>query len=155
FLRQFGYLLLAVAAFRVLVLPPPAGTFLFNQRFAAYLLLIACFGVALWSAREKLGETGDQEKTELGIFSVLINVFALIALSLEFWDYFGKGATGMEADLARHLSLSVLWTTYATILILLGVQQKSALLRWQALALFGLVVVKVFIYDLASLDRAY
>jgi uncharacterized membrane protein len=102
-----------------------------------------------------LDDTGEQEKTELGIFSVLINVFALIALSLEFWDYFGKAATGTDGDLARHLSLSVLWTVYATILILVGVQQKSALLRWQALALFGLVVVKVFIYDLASLDRAY
>lgn len=155
FLRQFGYLLLAIAAFRVLVLPPPAGTFLFNQRFAAYLLLIACFAVALWSARENIGETGAQEKTELGIFSVLISVFTLVALSLEFWDYFGKGVTGMEADLARHLSLSILWTIYATILILVGVQQKSALLRWQALTLFGLVVIKVFIYDLASLDRAY
>src|SRR5262249_38143769 len=82
FLRQFGYLLLTIAAFRVLVLPPPAGQFLFNQRFAAYLLLIVCFGVALWSAREKIEETGDQEKTELGVFSVLINVFALVALSL-------------------------------------------------------------------------
>ncbi|GAC1634830.1 MAG: hypothetical protein NVS9B14_11320 [Candidatus Acidiferrum sp.] len=155
FLRQFGYLLLAIASVRVLIFPPPGGSFLFNQRFAAYLLLIACFGVALLSAREKIEETGDQEKTELGIFSVLINVFALVALSLEFWDYFGKGVTVMEADLARHLSLSVLWTIYATILILVGVQQKSALLRWQALVLFGLVVVKVFIYDLASLDRAY
>src|SRR5882762_8601811 len=155
FLRQFGYLLLAIAAIRVLIFPPPAGAFLFNQRFAAYLLVIACFGAALWSARDELDDTGEQEKTELGIFSVLINVFALIALSLEFWDYFGKTVTGIDADLARHLSLSVLWTVYATILILVGVQQKSALLRWQALALFGLVVVKVFIYDLASLDRAY
>ncbi|HLK05364.1 MAG TPA: DUF2339 domain-containing protein [Candidatus Acidoferrum sp.] len=155
FLRQFGYLLLAIAAVRVLAFPPPAGDFLLNQRFGAYVLLIACFGVALWSARENLGETGNQEKTQLGIFSVLINIFALIALSLEFWDYFGRGATGMEADLARHLSLSVLWTIYATALILVGVQQKSALLRWQALTLFGLVVVKVFLYDLASLDRAY
>ncbi len=155
FLRQFGYLLLAISAFRVLIFPPPAGQFLFNQRFSGYLLLIACFGVALWSARENLDHAGANEKAELGIFSVLINVFALIALSLEFWDYYGKGVTGMEADLARHLSLSVLWTIYATILILLGVQQKSPLLRWQALVLFGLVVIKVFIYDLASLDRAY
>jgi uncharacterized membrane protein len=155
FLRQFGYLLLAIAAFRVLIFPPPAGAFLFNQRFAAYLLVIVCFGVALWSARDQLDDTGEQEKTELGIFSVLINVFALIALSLEFWDYFGRTATGIDADLARHLSLSVLWTAYATILILVGVQQKSALLRWQALALFGLVVFKVFLFDLASLDRAY
>ena len=155
FLRQFGYLLLTIAAFRVLFFPPPAGQFLLNQRFGAYLLLIVCFGVALWSATEKLDDTDQNEKTELGLFSVLINIFALTALSLEFWDYFGKGVTGMEADLARHLSLSVLWTIYATILILLGVQQKSALLRWQALVLFGLVVIKVFLYDLASLDRAY
>src|SRR5882672_1993506 len=155
FLRQFGYLLMAIAAVRVLIFPPPGGAFLLNQRFAAYLLVIACFGVALWSARDKLDDTGEQEKNELGIFSVLINVFALIALSLEFWDYFGKTVTGIDADLARHLSLSVLWTVYATILILVGVQQKSALLRWQALALFGLVVFKVFLFDLASLDRAY
>lgn len=155
FLRQFGYLLMAIAAVRVLVFPPPGGTFLLNQRFAAYLLVIACFGVALWSAREHLHETGDQEKTELGIYSVLINVFALVALSLEFWDYFGTTTIGMDIDHARHLSLSVLWTVYASALIFLGWRQKSALLRWQALILFGLVVVKVFIFDLASLDRAY
>ncbi|MBS1839604.1 MAG: DUF2339 domain-containing protein [Acidobacteria bacterium] len=155
FLRQFGYLLLAIAAVRVLILPPPGGTFLLNQRFAAYLLVIACFGVALWSAREHLDETGDQEKTELGIYSVLINVFALIALSLEFWDYFGTTTIGMDIDHARHLSLSVLWTVYASALIFLGWRQKSAPLRWQALTLFGLVVVKVFLFDLASLDRAY
>jgi uncharacterized membrane protein len=155
FLRQFGYVLLAIAAVRALFFPPAGGTFLFNQRFGAYLLVIVCFGIALWSAREHLDETGDQEKTELGIYSVLINVFALIALSLEFWDYFGKATVSMDVDHARHLSLSVLWTVYASALIFLGWRQKSALLRWQALILFGLVVVKVFIFDLASLERAY
>ncbi len=155
FLRQFGYILLAIAAVRVLFFPPPAGAFFLNQRFAAYLLLIICFGVALWSSRGQVDETGGQERVELGIFSVLINIFALIALSLEFWDYFGKTSFGTDADLARNLSLSILWAIYATGLILLGVQQKSPLLRWQALLLFGLVVVKVFFLDLASLDRAY
>jgi uncharacterized membrane protein len=155
FLRQFGYLLLAIAAVRVLIFPPPGGAFLINQRFAAYLLVIVCFGAALWSAREHLEETGDQERTELGIYSVLINVFALIALSLEFWDYYGTTTIGMDVGHARHLSLSVLWTVYASALIFLGWRQKSALLRWQALTLFGLVVVKVFLFDLASLDRAY
>jgi uncharacterized membrane protein len=155
FLRQFGYLLMAIAAVRVLIFPPRGGAFLLNQRFAAYLLVIACFGVALWSSREHRAETGSQEKAELGIYSVLINVFALIALSLEFWDYFGTTTIGMDIDHARHLSLSVLWTVYASALIFLGWGQKSALLRWQALILFGLVVVKVFLFDLASLDRAY
>jgi len=155
FLRQFGYILLAIAAVRVFFFPPPAGAFLLNQRFGAYLLLIICFGVALWSSREQVDEMGESERMELGVYSVLINVFALIALSLEFWDYFGKRSFGTDADLARNLSLSILWAIYATGLILLGMQQKSALLRWQALLLFGVVVVKVFFYDLASLERAY
>src|SRR5215813_13519441 len=140
FLLQFGYVLLAIAAFRVFFFPPPAGTFLFNQRFAGYLLMIACFGVALWSAKENPDEAGDQERVELGIFSVAINALALVALSLEFWDFFGKTSIGTDAELARNLSLSILWAIYATVLILLGVQQKSVLLRWQALLLFGLVV---------------
>lgn len=155
FLRQFGYVLLAIAAIRVLLFPPPAGTFLFNQRFAGYLLLIACFGVALWAAKGNPDEAGDQERVELGIFSVAINVFALVALSLEFWDFFGKTSIGTDAELSRNLSLSILWAIYATGLILLGVQQKSPLLRWQALLLFGVVVAKVFFVDLSTLDRAY
>src|SRR5262249_23302216 len=155
FLRQFGYVLLAISAVRVLAFPPPAGAFLFNQRFGAYFLLIACFGPALLAARGHIDATRGQERNELGIFSVLINVYALIALSLEFWDYFGKASTQIDHALAQHLALSVLWTVYATVLILVGVQQKSALLRWQALLLFGLVVVKVFLFDLAFLDRAY
>jgi uncharacterized membrane protein len=44
---------------------------------------------------------------------------------------------------------------YATVLLFLGVQNKSALLRWQSLSLFGLVVGKVFFYDLSFLDRGY
>ncbi len=84
-----------------------------------------------------------------------INVYALIALSWEFWDYFGKAGTGMDIALAQHVALSVLWTLYATVLLFLGVQNKSALLRWQSLSLFGLVVGKVFLYDLSFLDRGY
>jgi uncharacterized membrane protein len=37
----------------------------------------------------------------------------------------------------------------------LGIQRKSPLLRWQGLILFGLVVGKVFLYDLSFLERAY
>ena len=37
----------------------------------------------------------------------------------------------------------------------MGSEPKSALLRWQSLTLFGLVVGKVFLYDLSFLDRAY
>jgi len=155
FLRQAGYLLLAISGLRLLLLPPAGGQFLFNPRFAVFAVMIASLGVALWAARTHETDVAEPERTEIGILAVAINMYALIALSLEFWDYFAKAGGGTDAALAQHVSLSVLWTLYATLLLFFGVQKKSALLRWQSLALFGLVVGKVFLYDLSFLDRGY
>jgi uncharacterized membrane protein len=155
-LRAAGFLLLAVAALRAIFISLPAQPFLFNERFATYLGVILCMGVALFSAGEHETAISDSERPILGIFAVAINVYALIALSLEFWDYFGHSAAlGIDRGLAQHLALSMLWTAYASILILLGIKRQSALLRWQALLLFGLVVIKVFLYDSSYLLRFY
>jgi len=156
FLRAGGYFLLALAAVRLLIFPLPAPQFLFNERFAAYAVLIICFGVVVYAAREHASSVGRDELNTLGGFAVAINVFALIALSLELWDHFGSHAgLGIDSGLAQHLALSLLWTAYASGLIALGVRRESALLRWQALVLFGLVVVKVFVYDSSYLERFY
>ena len=156
FLRAGGYFLLALAAVRLLIFPLPAPQFLFNERFAAYAILIFCFGVVVYAAREHESAVGRDELGALGGFAVAINVFALIALSLELWDHFGSHAgLGIDSGLAQHLALSLLWTAYASALIALGVRRESALLRWQALVLFGLVVVKVFLYDSSYLERFY
>jgi uncharacterized membrane protein len=156
FLRAGGYFLLAVAAARLLIFPLPAPQFLFNERFAAYAVLIICFDVVVYAAREQESAVGRDELNALGFFAVAINVFALIALSLELWDHFGSHAgLGIDSGLAQHLALSLLWTAYASALIALGVRRESALLRWQALVLFGLVVIKVFVYDSSYLERFY
>jgi uncharacterized membrane protein len=155
FLRQAGYLMLTIAGLRLLFLPPSGGALFWNGRFGAYLLLIGCLAIALRAAQLHEKSVVRQERIEVGLFAVAINVFALTALSGEFWDYFGHANTGIEAALAQHLALSLLWTAYATALLTVGVQQESALLRWQSLSLFGLVVAKVFVYDLSFLERAY
>jgi uncharacterized membrane protein len=156
YLRAAGYLLLAISAIRVLIFPLPAPQFLFNERFAAYAVLVACFGVVLYAANEYSSSVGESELTLMGGFAVAINVFALIALSLELWDHFGHHAElGIDSGLAQHLSLSLFWTAYASALITLGVIRQSALLRWQSLVLFGLVVIKVFLYDSSYLERFY
>jgi uncharacterized membrane protein len=155
-MRKAGYFLLAISAFRLLIFSLPAPRFLFNERFATYVVLIACIAAVLYAASEYSSSLGKDELTLLGGFAVAINIFALIALSLELWDLFGSHASlGIDSGLAQHLSLSLLWTAYATALILLGVNRQSAILRWQALVLFGLVVAKVFIYDSSYLERFY
>jgi uncharacterized membrane protein len=155
-LRYAGFFLLAVAALRVVFIPLPATQFLLNERFATYLGVILCMGVALLAAREGGTSLGQSETNTLGVFAIAINVYAVIALSLELWDYFGRATSlGVDTGLAQHLALSVLWTAYASILILIGIKRQSALLRWQSLVLFGLVVVKVFLYDSSYLQRFY
>jgi uncharacterized membrane protein len=156
FLRMGGYFLLALAAVRLLIFPLPAPQFLFNERFAAYVVLIICLGVVLYAARENASTVERDELNLLGLFAVAINFFALFALSLELWDHFGSHAgLGIDAGLAQQLALSLLWTAYASGLIAIGVARESALLRWQALVLFGLVIVKVFLYDSSYLERFY
>jgi len=155
-LRYAGFFLLALGALRVVFIPLPAPQFLLNERFATYVGVIVCMGVALFTAREHGTSLSQPETNTLGAFAVAINVYALIALSLELWDYFGRAASlGIDRGLAQHLALSVLWTAYASILIMIGIKRQSALLRWQALVLFGLVVIKVFLYDSSYLQRFY
>jgi uncharacterized membrane protein len=156
FLRMGGYFLLALAAVRLMIFPLPAPQFLFNERFAAYAVLIICLGVVLYAARENASSVERDERNLVGLFAVAINFFALFAFSLELWDHFGSHAgLGIDSGLAQQLALSLLWTAYASGLIALGVARESALLRWQALVLFGLVIAKVFLFDSSFLDRFY
>ncbi len=154
-LRSVGYLLFVITAFRLLEEPPEAGTFLFNARFGSYLLLIACLGFSLWSARDSSHTEQTHHRAESACLAIATNFFTLFALSLEFWDLFGRIAAGRDHYLAQHLSISIFWTCYAALLLVLGIQRHSPLLRWQALFLLGIVVAKVFLYDLSFLARAY
>ena len=159
-LRAAGFVLLGIAALRVLLIPLPAEHFLFNERFATFLGVIACMGFALYSAQQQRSspdvEFDSTDLTLLAGLSIIMNIYALVALSLELWDYFGHSATiGIDRGLAQHLALSVLWTAYATVLLIVGMKRQSRLLRWQALILFGAAVLKVFFYDSSFLERFY
>ena len=53
------------------------------------------------------------------------------------------------------MGLSVLWTLYAAATLAWGFVRRSVALRYAALFLFGLTIVKVFFVDLASVKTAY
>lgn len=193
-LRPFGYFVLAMSAIDLVEQLPIARTFLFNERFALYLILIAALGACLWSASVALKSSAQAHPlspgppdeppsasaplvptaspgprgaslpvssgplsvpAEAAILTIAINFFALLALSQEFWDFFGAGPRTLNHSLSQNLSISILWTVYAALLLLLGAQRQAPILRWQALSLLGIVVAKVFLYDLSSLDRSY
>jgi uncharacterized membrane protein len=155
-LRAAGYLLFTVAGFRLVAFPIPAPRLLWNARFSTFAVAVASVAVALWFARRHPQEVGHAEKNFLAFLGVAANAYALAALSLEAWDFFGRVQTlELSRGLSQQLSLSVVWTAYASALLFVGVKRRLAVLRWQALALFGVVVGKVFAFDLSFLDRFY
>ena len=69
----------------------------------------------------------------------------------------GGGRSGLAAEIRwrAQVGLSVLWTLYAAVTLAWGFLRRSTALRYAALGLFALVIVKVFIVDLASVKTLY
>jgi len=155
-LRYAGFLLFVVTACRLVIISIPAGQFLMNARFGTFLVAVACFLASCYFARAEGVELEYQEQMIFLGTAIAANILALAALSLEVWDLFQRmPSLGIDTGLAQELALSMLWLVYALGLIVAGLWKKSAVLRWQALTLLGVVIVKVFIFDLSSLERFY
>lgn len=156
-LRVAGILLLVVTAIRLVAVPfQPGPTFLLNERFLTLALCAASFLAAYLFARRAEIELDVLETRIYYALALAANLCFLAALSLDVWDLYGRmPSLGIDRGLAQNLALSVLWLVYALALLTGGVVKDSAALRWQALALLGVVIVKVFFFDLSFLARFY
>ncbi|HEX5706354.1 MAG TPA: DUF2339 domain-containing protein [Pyrinomonadaceae bacterium] len=166
-LRYGALALLTVTAVKLLLwdagyYDAPWHTLVFNQTFAAFALFVA----ALWfvvHSYARAGEVDEEERRAVPVLTTAAHAMAVIALSAEAGGYFAKrfGAQGVAPEelrdlrLARGLALSVVWAVYGGALLLYGYLRRAKLQRLLGLALLGLVTLKVFFYDLSSLDRIY
>ena len=159
FPRTAAYAIFALVALRILSLPPHATTFVFNARLAMCLVVAASAWMAAWLAARVRNQLRHAEPIVVGVLAVAANILMLWALTLEIDLYFqivpGRRGATVENLLARSLTISLLWTVYASALLMMGLRLKAAALRWQGLALFGLTTVKVFFIDLGYLSGLY
>lgn len=157
FLRSAGLFLFLLAALRLCTMPLAADRLFWNLRFGTFLAMVACYALALVFCARRKEVLAPGEAALFAPLGVAANVFLLWGLSLEVWDVLGPAYrnVGIDTGLARQLGLSLLWLLYASVLITAGVRRKAAALRWQALILFGIVVMKVFLFDLSFLERFY
>jgi uncharacterized membrane protein len=155
-MRWAGFILFAIVAARLALISIPADTFIFNARFAAFLVAVACFFAACHFAAETGDDVGDEEKIMYVVTAIAANILLIAALSLEVWDVFGRmPSLGIDRGHAQELALSALWLVYALGLLAVGTWKKLAVVRWQALTLLGVVIVKVFLFDLSFLEKFY
>jgi uncharacterized membrane protein len=155
-LRWAGLVLFAIVAGRLALISIPADTFLLNARFATFAISVVCMALSCYVAATSDEELGEQESGAFMVTAIVANILAIAALSLEVWDAFGRmPSLGIDRGHAQELALSMLWLVWALGLLGAGFWKKSQAIRWQALMLLGVVIVKVFLFDLSFLEKFY
>ena len=166
-LRVHAFALFALAFFKFLFWDTPGGyrpAFIpvFNRYFLSSLVVIGCYVVAVY-----LFERADRRKLvhERGTKLVLALCAALtfwLLISVETHTYFaGRALAERVSEDAAHerwlgqMALSVIWAAYAAALAALGFARRVAVIRWAALALFALTIIKAMLVDIAQLQKLY
>ena len=158
-IRTASFLLFAIVGAWFLAMPQyPRAFVVWNERFVVGMVTAACALAAVWFARSHRDAMEPGERLPFGALAVGINVVILVALTQEIGVLYYVDSDALafgENALARELTISLLWTLYASGLIFAGVKIASPLLRWQGLALFGFTTLKVFLSDLSDLSGLY
>src|SRR5262249_44309948 len=136
-------------------------TFLMNQTFAAFVMIIAVMVLAFYLYVRSGAVEGVERSQIMPILVASSNILALTSLSLEAIGHFEREiqtATIKEADtlrLAQQLSISLIWAVYGGAMLIVGIWRRNRMLRVMSLVLLGATIVKVFLVDLSSLKRIY
>ena len=115
-----------------------------------YSRIAACLALALAGgalARSPAGARASAIGRGLSGASGLVLLFVLSAN----WTRYQDGGNGWTTQ----VGLSVLWTLYAAAALGWGFLRSRPRVRYAALALFGLTVLKVFYVDLSAVRTAY
>ena len=167
-IRWGALILIAIAGLKVVAIDSsfydaPWHTLIFNHTFGEFALLIAALASCIWFY-SRASNIPDKERARmLPALVVTANLLAIVALSLEALGYYTvkMRATGLQPDqlenlkLAQQLSISVVWAIYGGAMLTVGIARRSKLLRVMGLALLGLTIFKVFLFDLSSLEKLY
>lgn len=135
-------------------------TLLLNPTFASFALLIVAFAVCVWFYARAEGLQDYERSFVMPVLVCVANVLAVVILSAEAIGYFHRARSVIDSQianlrLAQQLSISVVWAIYGGVMLAVGIARRSKLLRVMALALLGLTIFKVFLFDLSSLDKLY
>jgi len=127
-----------------------------NPHLVATAVLVAAL---YWLSA--LAEREPQSSITAFVRAVLIlaaNSLTLLFLTGEisaFWQLHDAFGVSTESRLARGAMLSVTWAAYATGAIVAGIRRRYAPARYFAMVVFALTIAKVFLVDMAELERAY
>ena len=133
----------------IAVLTPPSHLLVASEAPADGLWVLVCclVGVAV------VAGTAREQTTRVAL-EAIVGGIALYALSLGILEIAERVSTAsVETDFERgHTAVSGLWALVGLALLVVGLLRGSSAIRYGGLALFGLSLAKIFLYDLSSLS---
>ncbi len=101
-------------------------------------------------AKDKYAAERDIYKT----FAFCGVAILLVSSSIECFRAFNSDKVPENVQAAQ-MSLSILWSIFAGILMFIGFRWRSSILRWCSIVLLTVTTGKVFLIDLASIHEVY
>lgn len=163
-LRLMAAVLACLAVGRVLIFDLPfyvRDPFfpVFNRVAFPTLTVAGLLLAAVWKTDRYLPRLSKFERFAIGLAGVSGTTLLWLSLSLECHGFVvSRSMLGGDLDLWRwraHLALTVFWTLFAIALMSLGFTLKRSRLRWLAMVLFGITVLKLFVVDMANVQQIY
>jgi hypothetical protein len=163
--RAIGGTLLVFAILRLLRVQfaeaLPGDIVVANARVMASVVVVAL----LYGLARLYRDAGGAIETRYAPHTILwlaANALTLTLLTSEITAYWqvndmrhASAFASANSHFAREMMLSITWALYATMLIVVGLKKRYAPIRYFAMAVFVITIVKVFAIDLAELDRIY
>jgi uncharacterized membrane protein len=169
-LRVLALLCLALGVIALVTVNPAASTTpFFNERFGCYCAGIAALAFVALVALKAQAEAETEEAwngsggwTAIAAVAVLgVHLLILIAVGWEIHSYWwtlrwsGDGAEWGACRMYAQFTYSVWFMLFGAILLAAGFWRRSAFLRWQALTLLSVTIVKVFLFDMSELGQGF
>ncbi|MBI5474652.1 MAG: DUF2339 domain-containing protein [Ignavibacteriae bacterium] len=142
-----------------------------NYRFLTLCLLTigAVVLLLLWRKFSRDSRLGTNLTSALGL---LIVALMFVLFTSETIDYYEHQIVPIEVKLLdawnsdlnvlanslrnqQQLTLSGVWLVYSIVLMIVGIWRRRRNIRMVAIGLFGLTILKIFIYDLSFLETLY
>jgi len=131
-----------------------------NRVFLSGVMVIALGFAIHQSIRRPMAGTDRRADVKQALLPLLVAIVLLILWlptfeimrAFKFEELRNRFA---DPNLAMHVALSVFWSLLAICLLIIGFSRMIAVMRYLAIGLFGLTIVKVLVVDLSHLDMIY
>lgn len=124
--------------------------------------VVALFGLAVFagvigaSLRISAEQHDDgQWKAYAAGSTVAFNLIGVLTGVREISSIWGATSITVEQGFQQALAISAFLMAYGAALLAVGFWKRSSFLRWQALGLLILTIVKAFLYDMRNLSQGY